>query len=131
MEGRHSAVVRQVYDALSRADMDAAVEWMTADVEFVNPHDAVEPGTRRGHDGFRAAIANMRATFPVFAYSVATLEERGDRVIASATFRARSEAQETDISALRHHVWTMRDGKVVRFEWFNSREEALAAFDSA
>jgi ketosteroid isomerase-like protein len=63
----------------------------------------------------------------VFEYVVETLEERGERVVATATFQTHSEAQGTAISALRHHVWTLRDGKVERFEWFNSRAEALAA----
>jgi ketosteroid isomerase-like protein len=127
VETGNGAIVRLVYEALSREDMPSALALMTDDVEFVNPPDAVEPAERRGHDGFSAAIDNMRATFPVFRYSVESLEERGPRILVSATFRAQSEAQGTEISALRHHVWTMRDRKVARFEWFNSREEALAA----
>jgi hypothetical protein len=31
-------------------------ELLAEDAEWVNPHDAIEPGTRRGADSFNAAI---------------------------------------------------------------------------
>jgi ketosteroid isomerase-like protein len=32
-----------------------------------------------------------------------------------------------DLEKYEPHVWTLRDGKVVRFEWFNDRDEAERA----
>jgi len=59
-----------------------------------------------------------------------TFEEAGARVLVQANLRAAGRAGRTEVREQRHHVWTVRAGRIARFEWFNSREEALAAFDS-
>jgi len=127
METGNVEVVRTVYEALNRNDLPGAIALMTEDVEYVNPPYAVEPGTRHGHDGMMTALENLRAPFSEFAYAVRDLEDCGDRVLASVVFQVRSRAQAVDIAQDRHHVWTLRDGKIARFQWFSSRDEARAA----
>ena len=38
-------------------------EALAEDAEWVNPHDAIEPGTRRGADAFNAALASVFAVW--------------------------------------------------------------------
>ena len=32
-----------------------------------------------------------------------------------------------DLDKYEPHVWSFREGKVIRFEWFNDRDEAMTA----
>jgi ketosteroid isomerase-like protein len=50
-----------------------------------------------------------------------------DRVVVKSRSIATGQTTGVMIAALVAHVWTIRGGKVVRFETFGSREEALEA----
>ena len=120
-------VVRQAYEALNARDIEGLLALLHEDVEWVNAPDAVEPGTRRGHDGFRTAVENVWATFGDLTYALGAIEEVGPRVLVQANLRAAGRAGRTEVREQRHHVWTVRADRIARFEWFNSRAEALAA----
>ena len=51
--------------------------WQT-DAEWVNPHDAVEPGTRRGADEFNRAIASVFATWDDVHFDTDRVIDDGD-----------------------------------------------------
>jgi ketosteroid isomerase-like protein len=51
----------------------------------------------------------------------------GDRVLISATFRGRGKQSGAETSWDVWGVWTVRDGRIVRWEGFADREEALEA----
>jgi len=120
-------VVGKAYEALNARDVDGLLALLHEDVEWVNAPDAVEPGIRRGHDGFRTAVESVWTTFGDFTYALGTVEEAGARVLVQANLRAAGRAGRTEVREQRHHVWTVRAGRIARFEWFNSRAEALAA----
>ena len=120
-----SEIVAKAYEALNARDMDALLALLDEDVEWVNAPDAVDPGIRRGHDGFRTAVENAWAAFGNFEYDLASVEAAGPRVLVQATLSASSGGME--LTEQTHHVWTVRADRIVRFEWFNSRAEAVAA----
>src|SRR6266852_5674248 len=45
-------IVRRVYEAWARDEFSGSLELFDAEVEYVNPAGAVEPGTRRGLEAF-------------------------------------------------------------------------------
>ena len=120
-------IVGKAYEALNARDMDGLLALLDEDVEWVNAPYAVEPGTRRGHDGFRTAVGNLWATFGDITFALGSVEEAGPRVLVQARAHATGLSGGSEVHGQRHHVWTLDAEKVVRFEWFNSRAEALAA----
>jgi ketosteroid isomerase-like protein len=52
--------------------------------------------------------------------------EFGDYVVVLATYRGKGKGSGVEIVQEGAHVFTVRDGKVVRLEIFASREKALA-----
>ena len=96
------------------------------DAEWVNPADAVEPGTRRGADGFLQAIASVFEGWDSSVFEIERVIENGDDVIALGGLRTRSR---TGLEVTNRHgeVWTFRDGKVVRMQWFQTHAETLEA----
>jgi ketosteroid isomerase-like protein len=101
-------------------------ELLADDAEWVNPDDAVEPGSRRGADSFLRAIASVFEGWEESVFEIDRVIERGDDVIALGELRTRGR---TGLEANGPHgeIWTFKDGKVTRMRWFQSYAETLAA----
>lgn len=97
------------------------------DAEWVNPHDAVEPGTRTGADGFNDAIRNVFATWDHVQFEIERTIENGDDVIALGALCGRMHSAGIALTAPHGEIWTFRDGLVIRMQWFNSHAETLDA----
>jgi ketosteroid isomerase-like protein len=112
---------------MERGDVETLVAGAAENVEYVNPDYALEPGTRHGPDGTRIALRNMLEAFDDLRWDIESLEERGDRVIATGTFTGRGKASGVAFDPQPFGVVvTFRDDEVIRFEWFNRPDEALA-----
>ena len=97
------------------------------DAEWVNPPDAVEPGTRRGAEAFNQAIASVFATWDDVRFDTERVIDAGDDVVALGILRGHVRAAEMEIDSPHGEVWTFRDGRVARMRWFNTHREALEA----
>jgi ketosteroid isomerase-like protein len=121
-------LVRRIYrEGLMDRDPDGLLALATADVEYVNPPEAVDPGTRRGALEFRDALQNLATHFVSPRTELRELFDCGDRVVASVVFHARSRGSETEISQEEAHTWTLSEGLVTRFEWGRDLSAALDA----
>jgi len=99
------------------------------DAEFLPRRSAIEGGYR-GIEGFERWIADTDETFQTFQQHY-ELIDLGERVVAwgNVHVRARGSGIETDIQA--GAVLEFRDGKIVRWEDFGSKEKALKAVGRA
>jgi uncharacterized protein len=102
-------------------------ELLADDAEWVNPDDAVEPGTRRGADSFLQAIASVFEGWEESVFEIERVIESGDDVIALGRLRTRGRAAGIEATAPHGEIWTFKDGKVRRLRWFQTHEETLAA----
>ena len=104
-----------------------APELLADDVEWVNPPEAVEPGSRRGADAFNEAIAHIYEGWEESHFEPERVVEDGDRLIALGVLQVRGREVGVDISREHGQIWTFRDGRAARVCWFNSHAETLAA----
>ena len=66
MSQENVETVRALYGAWNGpGGWEAAVAFISDDFEWVNPPYAVEPGTKYGHAGWRAAGENLAAAFHI------------------------------------------------------------------
>jgi ketosteroid isomerase-like protein len=100
---------------------------LAPDIEWVNPEDAVETGIRRGIDAFDLAARSVDDTFAHARIEIEELVEAGDRVVVIGTLQIRGSGSGVELGRRQGYVWTLRDGKAIRFEWFNDPDRALAA----
>jgi ketosteroid isomerase-like protein len=100
---------------------------MDEEIEYVNPDYAVESGRRYGHAGIRANVENMRVSFEWWRFEPDEFLEVGDAVAVVGTFRARGRDSSLEIERRQSRLWTLRGGKVVRYQWFDGPNEALLA----
>jgi ketosteroid isomerase-like protein len=117
---RNVALVREIYELWNRNE--PAGHLIDAELEYVNPPYAVESGVRRGRD----ALARVRDIYPEFNVRAERFIESGDQVIVPSAITGTSVSG-VEVSSRQTHVWTVRDGRAVRFSWFNDLDEALAA----
>ena len=103
-------------------------ELLADDAEWVNPDDAVEPGSRRGADSFLQAIASVFEGWKESVFEIERAIESGDDVIALGQLRTRGRTG-LEASGTHGEIWTFKGGKVIRMRWFQSHEETLAAAD--
>jgi ketosteroid isomerase-like protein len=97
------------------------------DAEWINPSDAVEPGSRQGAESFNQAIASVFEGWEDSRFEVDRVEESGHDVIALGHIETRGRLASIGFHREHGQIWTFRDGRAVRMRWFNSHEEALAA----
>jgi ketosteroid isomerase-like protein len=136
MSGSGGEIVRRVTEVFNHSEsVDAAMaeldELMHPEIEFVNPEDAIERGTRTGKDGIRTVLENVVAGAGGGAtFELEEVSERGERVFALTRLRARGTTSGAEVlGPLTGAIWTIRDGRVLRIEWHYDVDEALARFD--
>ena len=101
-------------------------EHLTEDVEWVNPDDAVEPGSRHGPAGFNDAIRSIFEGWDDSRFEPERVIDRGDDVIALGQLRTQARAG-LELSRAHGQIWTFRGGRVARMRWFQSHADALEA----
>jgi ketosteroid isomerase-like protein len=123
-------IVRRIYAErlIDRDPMRLLDEFATPDIEYVDPAEAVDPGTRRGRAEVGRALRRARQSFPSYEHELDEVFDRGDAVVAAVTFRGGGRrGSQSEIVERRAHTWTLREGRIVRFEWGRDLEAALQA----
>ena len=127
MSQENVEIVRRVLDAFNRRDEEGMLADLHPEVEWVNPPDAVEPGIRSGHEEFASATQAVADTFEDTHVEVHEAVDAGDQVVVVAKMRGRGRESGVDFEVWLSYVFTFRDGKAARFEWFNSPTQAFEA----
>jgi ketosteroid isomerase-like protein len=121
-------LVRSLQDRWNSGDSTVDPDVFHPDVEFL-PLRAATEGAYHGLTGIEAFVRDTLDVFDKFEmhYELADL---GERVLAwgSIHLRARGSGLETDIDT--GGLFEFRDGKIVRWEDFGSKDKALEAIAS-
>ena len=123
----NAEIVRRFYEAWSENDTPGPAELLDPEVEYVNPEGAIEPGTRKGVAAFATATRSVLAAWEYWRCEVESLTEVDDNVIAIVHYWTRGRGSGVEIEGRESALWTVRDGKVVRYAWFHGIDDAAAA----
>jgi ketosteroid isomerase-like protein len=119
--------LRSSYEAISRGDWDATFEAAVADdFELVPPNQSPVNVPIRGVEEVRAWLADQQETVGDLTLEVEHLIEAEEFIVALIRLRIRPHAADADFELQIAHLWTLRDGKLIRCEVFPEREKALA-----
>jgi ketosteroid isomerase-like protein len=121
MSQENVEVVRRIYDAWLEGK--SSRDRIDAEIEYVNPPDAVEGGTRRG----RQAFAGIRDAYDDIRVEPERFIDAGGEVVVIARITGKGKGSGMSVDWRQGYVWTIQDGKATRFRWFNKPEEALEA----
>jgi ketosteroid isomerase-like protein len=123
MSQENVEIVRRVFEALNREDLDALVEAYDPEVEI----ETLMLGTYHGPEGARQAIEEGRRTLRGWRLDPSELIEARDSVIAIAHIRGAGQHSGIALGDLMALLFTIRNGLIIRQRSFRSKEEALEA----
>jgi ketosteroid isomerase-like protein len=127
MSQKNVEIVRTVYAAWARDDLPGPAGLFDAQIDYVNPPDAVEQGTRHGLAAFSRAVHDAFDGLETWQIELEQLVPAGERVAVVVRYRVHWRASGVDVEAHESALWTVRDGKVVRYQWFHGPNDALEA----
>jgi ketosteroid isomerase-like protein len=126
MSQENVEVVRCSYEAYERGDMESALAALDPEIEIYD-HDIPDPGEYRGLDGVLRWQADWETSWQSWRWEAEEFIDAGDRVVAILRVHAKGRGSGADIERLDGAVWTLRDGKGVRLDYYGSKAEALDA----
>ena len=128
MSEENLEIVRHLYeDGLMDRDPEELLKLATTDIEYVNPPYAVEPGVRRGLAAVAQAMRRFAEPFEESRHELRELFDCGDTVVAAVSWHIRSRGSERALVNNEAHSWTLRGGRIARFEWGQDLGKALEA----
>jgi ketosteroid isomerase-like protein len=121
-------IVRRVFDAFNRRNIDAFLGALDPDVEWIPIMAALEGRVYRGHEGTRRWIEDLTADWEFFEPRFEEFRDLGDRVVVFGHWRARGRASAVELeNQPGTWLYEVKDGKVVLMRTFTDRAEALEA----
>ena len=127
METANEQAARRFAEAITGNDREAALAVCHPYIEFrsvlgISGHAYV------GHDGIRRYFDDVESAWDEWRVDVERITEGGDgRVAIVMTMRARGRGSGASLAERTAHIWTVRDGRLVRNEPFREPEKALRA----
>jgi ketosteroid isomerase-like protein len=125
MSQENMEILRRANEAFNRGDLEGLLGKFDPDVEWL-PHRAATEGAYRGPAGIKRFITDTTEVFEKYELHF-EYADLGERVLAwgHVHVRARGSGIETDIEA--GGIFDFREGKIVRWEDFGTKEKALEA----
>jgi ketosteroid isomerase-like protein len=123
-------IVQEMYKRREAGDMYIG-EYIHPDIEFARFGDEAPDftGEWRGIEGLRRATAEYLNVWEEYRFEVERMVDLGDRILVLETQTARGKRSGATISQEVGAILTLRDGKIVRWEYYWNRADALEAAD--
>jgi ketosteroid isomerase-like protein len=118
-------LVRSVLRAFEKLDTAAIEELCAPDAEYDWSRRLLDPVVVRGFDGLRAFFDEVHGIFDEIVFKEEEVLEFGDELLVVSTGRFRGRTSGVDVTARAANVWTIRDGKLARFRFYQTKEDAL------
>jgi ketosteroid isomerase-like protein len=127
MEGQTDAPVRSFAEAITSCDVDAALAVCDPEVEFLSVL-AVDGRPYVGHEGIRRYFDDITSAWEEWRVDIHRTALAPDgRVVIEMTMYARGKGSGAPLAEFAAHIWTLRNGKLLRNEPFREPKEAARA----
>ena len=121
-------LVRRLQNAWNRGDTTVRADMFHPDVEFL-PIRAATEGAYRGLAGIESFVSDTLEVFERFEMNF-ELADLGERVLAWGTIHVRASGSEIETDIESGGLFEFREGRIVRWEDFGSKDLALKAAGS-
>jgi uncharacterized protein len=123
--GQAADVVRSAYDAFGRGDIPAVLEVLSDEVEWTVPKTVPHGGSFQGRDGVGRFFQGLGERWDGLAIDVEAIAQDGDLAIGLG--RGQGELRGAGERSYGFtHVFTVRDGEVVRFREYVDLDAPLS-----
>ena len=128
MSQENVEVVRRMFDAFNRGDVDAVIATFDEGCLLEEPREMPDRSSSgiRGHDGIREWMANLRGVAGV-RFEPRSFSAGGDAVVSELAAHGQGQGSGVPVEWTTFAVLRMRNGKITRAQAFLSSDEALEA----
>jgi ketosteroid isomerase-like protein len=128
MASDDAEVVRRAWAAITRRDISATLDCMHPEIEAIPFGAAMEGRVYHGHEGVVTWLEReVWATYETFEAYADEIQEVGDRLLVFGNWVARGKESGVELDVPASWVVDVRDGKMVRWQTYTDRDEAIAA----
>jgi len=124
----NAATIQRLFDLFNEGRIDDGRVLLDAEIEWLEPPETIGRNIATGPDAALAALKNWNDQFDSLRAETTELREEDDRVLHALQQFARARGSDVEITGELYMVWWFRDGKAVRMEMYNTREQAEEAF---
>ncbi len=125
-------VVQRTYEAVGRGDIPALLDLLTEDVEWTFQGPSVIPfaGTRRGREEVAEFFSLVGGTLEFEQFEPREFVGQGDTVVVVGYERNLIKPTDRTFEQEWAHVYTLRDGKIVKLRCFEDTAAYVVALDA-
>jgi ketosteroid isomerase-like protein len=127
MSQENVEIVRRVYAAANRGDLDTANSYVHPEIEFHTYAQSPEAGVYRGKEEVLKYNEDLVEQFESIRFEVEELLDAGDRVVVVTTQRAVPKGGQQEINVHVAEVWVVRNGLLAERRSYSTKHEALEA----
>jgi ketosteroid isomerase-like protein len=126
MSQENVEIVRESIEAWNRRDFDTAVQSFDTEIEWLLP-PVLAAESCRGPEEVRRFWEGLDEAFEDFQLEPEEFVDAGDLVVVRSRFRGSGKESGVETEGRMDSVSALRDGRIVRIEYFNDWAEALEA----
>ena len=116
MSDDNIALIRSLYDAFGRGDVDAVLAGFDENIEWIEPEAIPYGGQHHGPLAVAEYVFGpVTSDFDGFSVVPEEILADGERVVALLTLRGTANETGKALEMPSAHVWTVRDGKITQF----------------
>ena len=128
MSQQNVEIVRRGYALFIAGDFEGVAQMMSDDAVIADAAGLGRMGTRVGPKGWLAGLGEMQEAFADYSVEIQEFIDAGEEaVVVPVRISGRGKASGVDIRTRVAHLWTLRDGKLIRGQVFETTKEALEA----
>ncbi len=114
MSAENLQVVRDLYAAFARNDIEAVIDALDEDIEWTTSMLLRSGATYHGRDGVRSLLGALGEVWEEMSAEPEEFIDGGDTIVVVVRERAAASSGSTE-TAVAVHLWRMRAGKAVAF----------------
>ena len=127
MSQENVEIVRKTFDAIAAGDRDRALSYTDSAMVVDATRRVFNPGTYSGLEGLRQMLADMDDVWKELRPEAHEFLDAGDRVVVTGRLVAVGKGSGAKVESDFAGVWTVRDGRIARWDICADRAEALRA----
>jgi ketosteroid isomerase-like protein len=127
MPGEDRQALERIYSAWEQGDMTAAIAVFDNDIVLAIDTEIPDGGVYEGLEGVRNYTTHFLSAWETVTIAAESIQEAGDSYLVKVDQRGVGLDSGAEVGFSYFHVWTFRDGKVVRLESIRDEEKALRA----
>jgi ketosteroid isomerase-like protein len=122
-------IVTGAYEALNRGDVEAALEPLADDAQWMEHSDLPEAGCYSGRSSIRTLLEGFLESWDDLHQEVEAARTRQDRVLVQLRMRGTGRGSGAAVETRYAHLWTLHGDKAVRVDAYYDSRAAEAALE--